>query len=58
MLEEAEEQRLRDANPEGVTYVLAEITAVGEYVAWVDDDCAADGVAEVVVDCVFETDAD
>lgn len=58
MLEETDEQGLRDTKPEGVTYVLAEMAFVGEYVVWVDDECAAEADAELVVDCVLETDAD
>ncbi len=58
MLAETDEQAVREANPDGVMYVLAEIWLVGEYVVCVVYDCNTDGVAEVVVDCVLETDAD
>jgi hypothetical protein len=58
VLAETDEQAVREANPDGVTYVLAEIWGVTEYVFCVVNDCNTDGVAEVVVDCVLETDAD
>lgn len=58
VLGETDEEGLRDTNPDGVTYVLAEIMVVGEYVTWVDDECAMEYDAELVVDCVFEADTD
>ena len=58
MLEETDEQGLRDTKPEGVTYVLAEMAFVGEYVVWVDSDCLTVWDTELVVDCVIEAEAD
>ena len=54
MLAETDEHRVREANPDGVTYVLAEIWGVGEYVPPIDGDFDTDAVAEVVE----ENDAD
>ena len=50
MLAETDEQAVREANPDGVTYVLAEITFVGEYVVCGVDECGTDWDAEVVVE--------
>ena len=54
VLAETDEQAVREANPEGVTYVLAEIWGVGEYVPPIDGDFDTDAVAKIVE----ENDAD
>ena len=54
VLVETDEQAVREANPEGVTYVLTETWGVGEYVPPIDGDFDTDAVAEVVE----ENDAD
>ena len=58
ILELTDEDGLREANPDGVTYVLAEMAFVGEYVVWVDSDCLTVWDTELVVDCVIEAEAD
>ena len=54
VLAETDEQAVREANPEGVTYVLTETWGVGEYVPPIDGDFDTDAVTEVVE----ENDAD
>jgi hypothetical protein len=54
VLAETDEQAVRETNPEGVTYVLAETWGLGEYVPPIDGDFDTDAVAKIVE----ENDAD